>query len=567
MPDIVPDASNEQRDPAGGSAEPAAGPEAGPSGLGGLGGPPPRAFATTVPDTCISIVMTLALAFVFRAFVLEAFVIPTGSMAPTLLGAHYRIESPSTGAVFAVDRRAADTSQQATVRDPYSGVRLSFDGSARLDGDRIFVRKRTPLTPLPERFDVVVFRSPTEPDERVIKRLIGRPGEQIALVDGDVFVRSADGTEPGRSFTWHEQGWQVQRKPAAVQRLVWQPVYDMAFADPRSETSLGPWTPMTAGWPAGTGPRVSYAGDGPTALVWDREQWEIRDRLAYNDIDDRRDQRLGSGGSRGGLPPNYHVSDLRLRFGYEVAAGAAAGATWTLETRSRVFELSVADSGEGTTARIRVRVAGGETWAQLAEAPVELAPRGPTLIEFEHVDQACVIRVGGREAARAEYDWTIRQRIERAIPGAELSAMTDLSDEANPLSDPDQYQPPSLRLDLAGPATLHRLRLDRDVYYHPHHPRYRVSDEPPPLGTHPITTVTLGPGQLFVLGDNSPASRDGRTWGRPDPWVADAFPSTATEGVVPEQLLIGEAFLVYFPAMHRRGLIPVPDFGRMRLIR
>ena len=39
-------------------------------------------------ETFESIVVAFVLAFLFRAFEAEAFVIPTGSMAPTLLGRH-----------------------------------------------------------------------------------------------------------------------------------------------------------------------------------------------------------------------------------------------------------------------------------------------------------------------------------------------------------------------------------------------------------------------------------------------------------------------------------------------
>ncbi|MEZ6081379.1 MAG: S26 family signal peptidase [Pirellulaceae bacterium] len=39
-------------------------------------------------ETIESIIVAFILAFLFRAFVAEAFVIPTGSMAPTLMGAH-----------------------------------------------------------------------------------------------------------------------------------------------------------------------------------------------------------------------------------------------------------------------------------------------------------------------------------------------------------------------------------------------------------------------------------------------------------------------------------------------
>ena len=51
---------------------------------------PPHQPDETIKETFESIIIAFILAFVFRAYVVEAFVIPTGSMAPTLLGAHYR---------------------------------------------------------------------------------------------------------------------------------------------------------------------------------------------------------------------------------------------------------------------------------------------------------------------------------------------------------------------------------------------------------------------------------------------------------------------------------------------
>ena len=50
-----------------------------------------------VKETLISLIIAFIMAFVFRAFVAEAFIIPTGSMAPTLLGQHSRHQSPPTG--------------------------------------------------------------------------------------------------------------------------------------------------------------------------------------------------------------------------------------------------------------------------------------------------------------------------------------------------------------------------------------------------------------------------------------------------------------------------------------
>src|SRR2546421_12858501 len=57
---------------------------------------------SNVKETIESIRIAFILAFVFRAFVVEAFVIPTGSMATTLLGAHMRFTCRECGYVFDV---------------------------------------------------------------------------------------------------------------------------------------------------------------------------------------------------------------------------------------------------------------------------------------------------------------------------------------------------------------------------------------------------------------------------------------------------------------------------------
>ncbi|GAI19318.1 unnamed protein product, partial [marine sediment metagenome] len=47
--------------------------------------------AAEIADTFEWLITAFILAFVFRAFVMEAFRIPTGSMADTLKGAHFRL--------------------------------------------------------------------------------------------------------------------------------------------------------------------------------------------------------------------------------------------------------------------------------------------------------------------------------------------------------------------------------------------------------------------------------------------------------------------------------------------
>ena len=54
-------------------------------------------------ETVEAIVVAMILALLVRGFEAEAFVIPTGSMAPTLMGRHKEITCPQCGYVYAVN--------------------------------------------------------------------------------------------------------------------------------------------------------------------------------------------------------------------------------------------------------------------------------------------------------------------------------------------------------------------------------------------------------------------------------------------------------------------------------
>src|SRR5262245_16070839 len=54
-------------------------------------------WSRTFRETVESVVIAFILAFLFRTFEAEAFVIPTGSMAPTLMGRHKDVVCPHCG--------------------------------------------------------------------------------------------------------------------------------------------------------------------------------------------------------------------------------------------------------------------------------------------------------------------------------------------------------------------------------------------------------------------------------------------------------------------------------------
>src|SRR5262249_37844128 len=176
-------------------------------------------------DTIEQTLIAFILAFIFRAFVVEAFVIPTGSMAPTLMGAHMRFRcedcgyewtvnfsSPGDGDDMFIPKRAndflRDRDKVFALRCPNCGFRVPRQNPTDEDnsatnppvsyGDRILVLNYLYLFQDPARWDVVVFKAPAEPQrwdysQNYIKRLIGKPGETIMILDGDIYVARNNG--------------------------------------------------------------------------------------------------------------------------------------------------------------------------------------------------------------------------------------------------------------------------------------------------------------------------------------------------------------------------------------
>jgi signal peptidase I len=129
----------------------------------------------------------------FRAYEAEAFIIPTGSMAPTLQGQHmdvvcdqcgyqYRAGATLTSYSYPVDQRADITKTYCPIcrHGMKMNPRANADHNSNY-GDRILVNKFVYDFQSPERFDVIVFKNPNNGKQNYIKRLVGLPGDNLLI--------------------------------------------------------------------------------------------------------------------------------------------------------------------------------------------------------------------------------------------------------------------------------------------------------------------------------------------------------------------------------------------------
>lgn len=563
-------------------------------------------------ETLLSLTISFVFAFVFRGFVVEAFMIPTGSMAPTLMGAHMRFQDPETGYNWPVGPWAVlndgqtPAPQQALanrpvrVHNPMS--REPLGGTAGLNnvkpsaGDRIFVLKYLEKIFEPSRFDVVVFKNPLRPDQNFIKRLLGLPGEDVALVDGDLFARPAKGKvgEIGEdsASSWIGDSWKIQRKPEIVQRAVWQDIFDSAYTPvPNTTNTINrasfqtPWLGSGDGWDMSKRTTYRYGKADAAALSWDHIRLPIVDTYAYNETPyvnramlyprlftaqpeldaffaDVARTRPGSF--------VYPVSDIKLSANIKPdSAGLKVSAV--IDARGHEFRGRI----EGTEVVLEMREGQQGNWSKLGNAALSsgLQPGVATPIEFWHVDQSLSMYVDGKRVAYATYDWNPDQRLAYSVGTDSIKAGVWTPRQLNLLNDARQYSRAQARFEFSGSAfDLHHVAIARDIHYQAavygddnqetRQPHTRAGM--PALATNPVSTLTLGSSEYFCCGDNSPASSDGRLWDVPNPWVAKEF--NPHPGIVDQRLMIGKAVLVYLPGIGRRGDIPMLDFGRMRWI-
>lgn len=169
------------------------------------------------------------LAFLLKWKVLEAFIVPTGGMAPTIYGAHADVVCENCGMKYAVgmsmpaqmplDRRPI----HASCPNCGQPAEIGLDAPI-LQGDRILVDKIIQ----PRRWDVITFEFPKDRRVNYVKRLVGLPGETLELADGGVFVN----------------GRRLRREPSQAQDM-WLLVCDSIWRAKRVLPDSPHWEPKT----------------------------------------------------------------------------------------------------------------------------------------------------------------------------------------------------------------------------------------------------------------------------------------------------------------------------------
>jgi signal peptidase I len=525
-------------------------------------------------DLVEQIAIALILAFVIRGFIIEPFVIPTGSMATTLMGRHKDAACSECGQPFQVNASEEVEGPMGLTSKVVSGTcqncryPVSLGDQPSFKGDRILVMKFPYSLPFlpgsggPDRWDVVVFKYPEEPEVNYIKRLVGLPNEELRIQLGNVLTRPLGSDEPFRFV----------RRPLSHQQAMQMLVYDDRHRPARlaDKPEWNRWRPI-AGWEEQQGKpgvyQLSSGGDWQELRyhhrVPDPTQWAaieqgvglpgpprdtlVTDFYSYNtSVSAVREQ-----DSFDWLQPHW-VGDLTLSA--RVRAAQAKG----------LLRLELIKGGISN--RCEIDLATGQ--AQLFHGDKPLGD--PVMTALRDTAR--------HEVILANVDDRLTLWVDGKTPFGEGRAYSDGT--APPLAPTAADLAPASVAGKGASVSVSDLVLKRDIYYtlNPGRSDYMGLDLQRPgdrmahtpmeraarvfdaladpsrfadLVELPVETFPIRPGHYMMLGDNSPKSKDSRGWSTLDQISSHGDlgwdPNPRNYWEVPESLLIGKAFLVYWP--------------------
>ena len=165
-----------------------------------------RSFVIWVWDWTKSIVVALIVWFFLRTFLVEAFRIPSGSMENTLLIGDFL-----------------------------------FVNKALYGAEVPIIHKRLPAVREPRRDDILVFDSVEEEGLKVVKRLIGMPGDTLSMENGELFRNGERVNEP---YITHTDPTRSEDPIQRAKMREWQ-LPHLVRRDPSSyQPDLQEWGPI-----------------------------------------------------------------------------------------------------------------------------------------------------------------------------------------------------------------------------------------------------------------------------------------------------------------------------------
>jgi len=569
-----------------------------------------------VPRQFFEAMVCLAVAVIFfRAFILEGYIISTGSMAPHLLGYHKRVCCPDCKFNFefgtAFDQ-AVPTSQIA--RCPNCGEdRIDATKVPRNDGDQLLVFKYAYLNCDPARWEVVVFLNPNNPTQAYVKRLVGRPGETIEVLDGDVFI---DG--------------RLARKAMSIQRATRIAVFDHAYQAKRAGwtprwLTHGAWRHSQNGFMLGPGSNPQHAhplsssrnpltaiqtlaapGLSPASepvaetVPLPADEWNWCHYLHWTSSSDRQAE-----GRFPGTGADISPDPIRDRYGYNRVSSSRHESCvhdlmWTGRVRvgkTGQFAVVIHNRDQRGVCVLDMDRARLDAWvvpqnqldrpfqdpAFQSHASVPLTGEWMTPeidLEVSGFDYQLCVAINGQALIEQPFEtagWIpnrthpvspLRNTFAgfqpghaltgASFPGAALS-MTNVLEAAS-TGAIQQTAAVRVRTDAESPASRIRFGGRNGTFSVRDLRLFRDVHYTSSQGGNGIgKPYRLGDDQFFFLGDNSPVSLDSRGWQNP---------------VVPRRLIVGKPVVVHLPSRpgrirvgQREWFFRVPDVSRIRYIR
>ena len=574
-------------------------------------------------ETIESIVVAFTLALLFRAFEAEAFVIPTGSMAPALMGRHKDLVCTACGRDYRVGCSAEEDDQSQSFREQLAQLEgdLARARGVMADqnappGDREQARRRVETLESPQGqleqvrmrlaskligssrcpncghdMDLLTVnhkaydpRYPSFNGDRILVNKFAYDYVAPKRFDVVVFRYPEDAKTnyikrliglPGETVSiaggdiWTSRDAAepaIARKPTAKLLAMLQCVHDSRYES--DELARAGWPLRWSDWGAAAASRWS-TDDGGRSWAIDA-QGDGRATLRYRHFMPTSDdwEEIGAGGRVDGELSPLLIDD------FQPYNAIATRSHWVgdlaVETRleSRgdggtvVFDL--VEGGRRHEARIDLSAGSVEMVSPFLvgarpKAATKLRGRGKWTVLFANVDDELSLFIDGR---RVEFDAPTAW----ATPIDAAAVAKPVKEELRPGADTVSDLAPAGVTAIGAAVRLSEVRVLRDIFY---------------IGADGISAVggmiekprldfPLEADQFFVLGDNSAASKDSRLW---------------LEGHhVDRNLIVGKALTIFWPhAWSPDWALPIrfrvrgnpvelrlpswPNFGRMGPVR